>query len=56
MCLSPVCVGDSEPGKEKEGDVLEHALTCHIVFVTLEGRAPKVSGALTLQLGGDVSP
>lgn len=25
----------------KEGDVLEHALTCHIVFVTFEGRAPR---------------
>lgn len=36
------------------GDVLEHAATCHIVFVTFEGRAPVVSGALTLQPGGAV--
>ncbi|TNN30726.1 hypothetical protein EYF80_059122 [Liparis tanakae] len=39
-----------------EGDVLEHAPTCHIAFVTPGGGAAVVSGALTLQPGGAASP
>lgn len=45
---------NNNSARVKECDVLERALTCHIVFVTFEGNAPVVPGALTLQSGGTV--
>lgn len=51
----PNAGAENRPAAGAEGGrVPEHALTCHIIFVTFEGRAPLVSGALTLQPGSAV--